>query len=86
MLGSVVRRSEARERFWAIFWRTFWRILARHDLGVSPATSSCYFDARTAPSKKLVWFERSGHEPFVDEPAKFNAEITGLVRPALACD
>jgi pimeloyl-ACP methyl ester carboxylesterase len=25
------------------------------------------------PSTRLVWFEDSGHEPFVDEPAKFNA-------------
>jgi pimeloyl-ACP methyl ester carboxylesterase len=47
--------------------------LGRNDHWVSPATSSCYFDALAAPSKKLVWFEHSGHEPFVDEPAKFNA-------------
>ena len=43
-----------------------------------------YFDVLDAPSKKLVWFERSGHEPFVDEPAKFNAAMADLVRPALA--
>ena len=24
----------------------------------------------TAPSTKLVWFEKSEHEPFVDEPAQ----------------
>jgi 8-oxo-dGTP pyrophosphatase MutT (NUDIX family) len=35
----------------------------------------------TAPSKKLIWFEQSGHEPFVDEPAKFNAAMVELVRP-----
>jgi pimeloyl-ACP methyl ester carboxylesterase len=34
----------------------------------------------TAPSKKLVWFENSGHEPFVDEPGKFNATIAGTDR------
>jgi pimeloyl-ACP methyl ester carboxylesterase len=39
-----------------------------------------YFDALTAPSKKLLWFEHSGHEPFADEPAKFNAAMTEHVR------
>jgi pimeloyl-ACP methyl ester carboxylesterase len=38
------------------------------------------------PSKKLVWFEQSSHEPFVDEPAKFNAAIAELVRPVLPLD
>jgi pimeloyl-ACP methyl ester carboxylesterase len=42
-----------------------------------------YFDALTAPSKQLVWFEESGHEPFVDEPAKFNRMMMELVRPAV---
>jgi len=35
----------------------------------------------TAPSKKLVWFEDSGHEPPIDESAKFNAAMAELVRP-----
>jgi pimeloyl-ACP methyl ester carboxylesterase len=35
----------------------------------------------TAPSKKLVWFEKSAHEPPVEEPAKFNAAMVELVRP-----
>jgi hypothetical protein len=39
-----------------------------------------YIDVLSAPSKELVWFEESGHEPFVDEPAKFNAAMVGLVR------
>lgn len=33
-----------------------------------PLGVSSDIDALTAPSKKLVWFEQSGHEPFVDEP------------------
>jgi pimeloyl-ACP methyl ester carboxylesterase len=55
--------------------------LGRRDHWVPPETSVAYFDALTAPSKKLVWFEESGHEPFVDEPAKFNAAMAELVRP-----
>ena len=56
--------------------------LGRHDHWVSPETSVAYFNALTAPSKKLVWFEESGHEPFADEPAKFNQAMVELVRPA----
>jgi pimeloyl-ACP methyl ester carboxylesterase len=55
--------------------------LGRHDHWVPPEVSVAYFDVLTAPSKKLVWFEESGHEPFVDEPDKFNAAMVELVRP-----
>jgi hypothetical protein len=57
--------------------------LGRKDHWVPPEVSMAYFEALTAPSKKLVWFDQSGHEPFVDEPAKFNALMAELVRPAL---
>jgi pimeloyl-ACP methyl ester carboxylesterase len=60
--------------------------LGRNDHWV-PATSSMPFvDGLTAPSKELLWFEESGHEPFVDEPAKFNAAMAELVRPVLPPD
>jgi len=55
--------------------------VGRRDHWVPPETSVAYFDALTAPSKKLVWFDRSGHEAFVDEPEKFNATMVELVRP-----
>jgi len=38
-------------------------------------------DALIAPTKQVVWFEESGHEPFVDEPSKFVAVMNDLVRP-----
>ncbi len=57
--------------------------LGRHDHWVPSEISVAYFDALTAPSKGLVWFEDSGHEPFVDEPAKFNASMVELVRPVV---
>ena len=47
----------------------------RHDHWVRSEISVAYFDALTAWAKTLVWFEESGHEPFVDEPAKFNASV-----------
>jgi pimeloyl-ACP methyl ester carboxylesterase len=60
--------------------------LGRHDHWIPPETSVAYFNALTAPSKKLVWFEGSCHEPFVDEPDKFNAAMTDFVRPACVLD
>jgi pimeloyl-ACP methyl ester carboxylesterase len=56
--------------------------LGRRDRWVPGETSLAYFDALNAPVKKLVWFEESGHEPFVDEPDKFNRLMVQLVRPA----
>jgi pimeloyl-ACP methyl ester carboxylesterase len=61
-------------------------LLGRNDHFVPPETSVAYFAALTAPSKKLVWFENSGHEPFVDEPDKFNTAMAELVRPVLPSD
>jgi len=58
-------------------------LVGRNDHWVLPEASVAYFDALIAPSKQLVWFENSGHEMFVDEPAKFNATMAELVRPGL---
>ncbi len=57
-------------------------LLGRKDHWVPPETSVAYFEALSAPSKKLVWLERSGHEVFVDEPDAFNAAMVQLVRPS----
>jgi pimeloyl-ACP methyl ester carboxylesterase len=55
--------------------------VGRLDHWVPPETSVAYFNALTAPSKNLVWFEHSGHEAFVDEPEKFNSTMVEVVRP-----
>jgi pimeloyl-ACP methyl ester carboxylesterase len=55
--------------------------LGRRDRWVPPETSVAYFNMLTAPSKMLVWFDESGHEPFVDEADMFNASMADLVRP-----
>jgi pimeloyl-ACP methyl ester carboxylesterase len=61
-------------------------LLGRRDHWVPPEGSVAYFEVLAAPSKELVWFEESGHEPFVDEPDKFNAAMVELVRPVLPSD
>lgn len=58
--------------------------LGRRDHWVPPETSVAYFNALTAPSKELVWFEQSGHEMFADEPDVFNRAMVELVRPVAA--
>jgi pimeloyl-ACP methyl ester carboxylesterase len=59
-------------------------LLGRNDHMVPADASVEYFDALTAPSKQLLWFEHSGHEPFADEPDQFNAAMIDLVRPVAA--
>jgi pimeloyl-ACP methyl ester carboxylesterase len=57
--------------------------LGQNDHWVPPATSIAYFEALTAPAKTLRLFERSGHEPFADEPDRFNRAMVEFVRPAV---
>ncbi len=57
--------------------------LGRKDPWIPPQASVAYFDVLRAPSKRLVWFEESGHELFVDEADKFNATMRDLVRPVV---
>ena len=61
-------------------------LLGCKDPWIPPQTSVAYFDALSSPTKKLVWFQQSGHEPFVDEPDKFNAMMADVVRPTLLPD
>jgi len=55
--------------------------LGRRDHWVPPEASVAYFNALSAPAKALVWFEKSGHEPFADEAERFNESMLNLVRP-----
>ena len=57
-------------------------LLGRNDHWVAPAISRAFFETVRAPRKAIVWFEHSGHEPFVDEPDAFYDAMLGLVRPA----
>ncbi|EDX82911.1 hydrolase, alpha/beta fold family, putative [Synechococcus sp. PCC 7335] len=54
--------------------------LGRRDRFVFPEISTTYFNALSAPSKKIIWFENSGHQPFADEPGKFNTLMVEKVR------
>ena len=58
--------------------------LGRNDHWVPPGPTVAYFDLLEAPAKQLVWLEEPGHEPFVDEAAKFNSAMVDLIRPVAA--
>ncbi len=55
--------------------------LGRKDHWVPPEVSVQYYEVLEAPSKELLWFESSGHEPFADEPEKYNAAMVERVLP-----
>lgn len=57
--------------------------IGRHDHVIAPKKSVAYFEMLSAPSKRLLWFEESGHEPPFEEPEKFNAAMADLVRPIM---
>jgi pimeloyl-ACP methyl ester carboxylesterase len=46
-------------------------LIGRHDVNASPKLTEEYFNLLTAPHKELIWFERSGHNPWVNESSKF---------------
>lgn len=48
-------------------------VLGRHDRHVSSELAARWFASLQAPEKRLAWFERSGHNPPFEEPARFNA-------------
>ena len=82
-VGSVAEMGYRGVDQWVMVRGKSLLLRGRRDRWVPAETSVTYIESLTAPSKRLVWFERSGHEPFVDEPAKFNALMAELVRPAI---
>jgi len=46
-------------------------LLGRHDVNAPPFLAEEYFQVLDAPHKALIWFERSGHNPWVTESASF---------------
>lgn len=47
-------------------------ILGRHDWNLPTSITVSYAQKLSAPVKKLIWMEHSGHEPSSEEPNRFN--------------
>jgi proline iminopeptidase len=53
----------------------------RHDHYVSSSLAAEWFQRVRAPSKTLVWFERSAHEPWSEEPGRMLMALVTHARP-----
>lgn len=56
-------------------------ILGRHDRNVSSEVAAEWFVKLRAPSKKLIWFERSAHHMTSEEPGKLLTTLINHARP-----
>jgi pimeloyl-ACP methyl ester carboxylesterase len=59
-------------------------VQGRLDQVAPGAAAQRFYDALTAPSKELVWFEHSAHTPQYDEPAKFREVLMTMRASHLA--
>ncbi len=49
--------------------------LGRYDVNAPTALAEEYERVLDAPGKGIVWFEHSGHSPWLNEPDKFVKEV-----------
>jgi pimeloyl-ACP methyl ester carboxylesterase len=59
-------------------------LLGRHDKNVSSEVAAEWFATVSAPSKQLIWFERSGHHIYSEEPGKLLYSLITYARPIAA--
>lgn len=53
--------------------------VGRHDINAPTALAEDYYNKLDAPAKRLIWFEHSGHTPWVDENTLFAQTLTDVV-------
>jgi pimeloyl-ACP methyl ester carboxylesterase len=56
-------------------------LLGRHDINAPPVITESYYEILDAPHKEIIWFERSGHNPWVTESDVF---VDAIVNEVLA--
>jgi pimeloyl-ACP methyl ester carboxylesterase len=54
-------------------------LIGRHDVNAPPKLTEEYFNLLTAPRKELIWFENSGHNPWMNETEKFVDTIVNKI-------
>jgi pimeloyl-ACP methyl ester carboxylesterase len=54
-------------------------LIGRHDVNAPPQLTEEYYQLLDAPHKELIWFEQSGHNPWVSEPDKFVDTVVNTV-------
>jgi pimeloyl-ACP methyl ester carboxylesterase len=56
-------------------------LLGRHDVNAPPVLAEEYYELLSAPHKELLWFDHSGHNPWVTESSRFEEVIVDKVLP-----
>lgn len=56
-------------------------LLGRYDVNAPPVLAEEYFQLLKAPHKELIWFDHSGHNPWVTESDRFEEVIIEQVLP-----
>jgi pimeloyl-ACP methyl ester carboxylesterase len=72
-------KSQVYQQLWGVDFRKqakrlevpVYFLIGRHDVNAPPKLTEEYFNLLTAPHKELIWFEHSGHSPWMNESAKF---------------
>jgi pimeloyl-ACP methyl ester carboxylesterase len=54
-------------------------LIGRHDINAPTILTEQYFELLEAPHKEIVWFEHSGHTPWVSESDRFVQVMVGTV-------
>ncbi len=58
-------------------------LLGRHDVNAPPILTESYYGILDAPHKELIWFERSGHNPWVTESEAFADTVINKILPKI---
>ena len=53
-------------------------LIGRHDINAPTVLTEQYYAVLEAPHKEIVWFEHSGHNPWVSESARFVEVMVNL--------
>jgi pimeloyl-ACP methyl ester carboxylesterase len=60
--------------------------LGRYDYVTPTKPVMVFFETMKAPSKEILWFEKSGHHLDVEEPVKFQNKIRDIIQKNLSDD
>ena len=55
-------------------------LLGRHDINAPASLVEDYLTILEAPHKEIIWFEHSGHSPWINESENFVTEIISIIK------
>ena len=58
--------------------------LGRHDINAPTSLVEEYFELLDAPEKEIIWFENSGHSPWINESSVFVQELLRVTKVSVS--